>query len=57
MSVTEIKGFLGLCIYYQIWIRDFAVRANPLYQLMHRKGNSRVFEWGPEQQDTMDDLK
>ena len=24
-SVTEVKGFLGLCIYYRIWIRDFAV--------------------------------
>ena len=32
-SVTEVKGFLGLCIYYRIWIKDFAIRANPLYQL------------------------
>ena len=30
-SVTEVKGFLGLYIYYQIWIKDFTVRANPLY--------------------------
>ena len=45
----EVKGFLGFCIYYRIWIRDFAVRANSLYQLMYGKDNSRVFEWGLEQ--------
>ena len=57
-SVTEVKGFLGLCIYYQIWIRDFAVQADPLCQLTcGKKDNSRVFEWGPKQQESMDNLK
>ena len=56
-SVIEARGFLGLCIYYRIWIRDFTVRADPLYQLMCGKNNSQVFEWGPEQQDAMDELK
>ena len=28
--VMEVKGFAGHCVHYQIWIRDFAVRANPL---------------------------
>ena len=56
-SVMEVKGFLGLCVFYQIWIRYFAVRANPLYLLTCGKNNSRVFEWGLEQQDAIDDLK
>ena len=63
--MTEVKGFLGLCIYYWIWIKDFAVRANPLYQLTcgskcgstRSKDKNQIFEWGPEQQEAMDDLK
>ena len=54
-SVTEVKGFLGLCVYYRIWIRDFAVRADPLYQLT--RGKNQTFEWRPKQQEAMDDLK
>ena len=61
-SVMEVKGFLSLYVYYRIWIRDFAVRADPLYQLTRGKDkrgtdNSRVFEWGPKQQEAMDDLQ
>ena len=26
-SVTEVKGFLGIFVYYRIWIKDFVVRA------------------------------
>ena len=54
-SVTEVKGFLDLCIYYRIWIKNFAVRADPLYQLTH--GKNQTFEWGSKQQEAMDDLK
>ena len=54
-TVTEVKGFLGLCVYYRIWIKDFAIRANPLYQLTY--GKDRAFEWGSEQQEAMNDLK
>ena len=53
--VTEVKGFLGLCVYYWIWIKDFAVRADPLYQLT--RGKNQTFKWGQEQQEAMDDLK
>ena len=31
------------------------VRADPLYQLTHSK--NQTFEWGPKQQEAMDDLK
>ena len=40
-SVTEFKGFSGICVYYRIWIKDFSVHANTLYQLMH--GKNQVF--------------
>src|SRR5258706_7295089 len=56
-TVTEEKGFVGLCVYYRIWIKGFVIRANPLYQLTRGKGKDRAFEWGPEQQEAMDDLK
>src|SRR5258706_16022960 len=59
MTVMEVKGFLGLCVYYRIWIKDFAVPTNLLYKLTRgsKRGKDRVFEWGPEQQEAMDDLK
>ena len=36
-SITEVKGFLGLCVYYRVWIKDFAMRADPLYELTRGK--------------------
>lgn len=32
-NVTEVKGFLGLCVYYRIWVENFASIAGPLYRL------------------------
>ena len=43
-SVTEVKGFLGLCVYYRIWIKNFAMRADPLYELT--RGKNQVFFQG-----------
>ncbi len=54
-SITEVKGFLGLCVYYRVWIKDFAMRADPLYELTHRK--KQMFYWGQDQQAAMEDLK
>ena len=51
----EVEGFLGLCVYYRVWIKDFAMRADPLYELT--RGKKQVFYWGEDQQATMDDLK
>jgi hypothetical protein len=44
-SVRDVKAFLGLCVYYRIWIPYFTIRAGPLYKLL-RKGV--VFKWIPE---------
>ena len=40
-SIMEVKGFLGLCVYYRVWIKDFATRADPLYELT--SGKKQVF--------------
>lgn len=53
-GASDAKAFLGVCVYYRIWIRDFATRAAPIYSLF-RKGVP--FVWGTEQQAAMDDLK
>ena len=30
-NVTDVRAFIGLCVYYRIWIRDFSVIAEPLF--------------------------
>jgi hypothetical protein len=41
-SITEVRRFLGACVFYQIWIPHFAQTAEPLYKLL-RKGTK--FKW------------
>jgi hypothetical protein len=41
-STTEVRRFLGACVFYQIWIPHFAHIAEPLYRLL-RKGQN--FTW------------
>lgn len=53
-TTTEAKAFIGLCVYYRLWVRDFAVRAEPIFRLFRKKAS---FVWGFEQQEAMDDLK
>ena len=53
-SVTEIRMFLGTIGVCRVFIKDFAKLAGPLNHLL-RKGSQ--FEWGPEQDKSMKDLK
>src|SRR5450759_3475374 len=53
-SVSEVRRFLGACIFYRIWIIHFAHVADPLYELL-RKG--RRFEWSWRQVEAMKKLK
>ena len=41
-NVTDVSAFIGLCVYYRIWIRDFSVIAEPLFRLMKK---DQDFEW------------
>jgi Integrase zinc binding domain/RNase H-like domain found in reverse transcriptase/Reverse transcriptase (RNA-dependent DNA polymerase) len=53
-SITEVRRFLGACVFYQIWVPHFAHMADPLYKLL-RKGTK--FKWGQEQELAMEGLK
>jgi hypothetical protein len=53
-SLTEVRSFLGTCGVMRIFIKDFARLARPLVRLTRKEA---AFEWGNEQQDSMNSLK
>jgi len=53
-TLMEVHGFLGVCGVVQIWVKDFAMCARPLVILTKKEVD---FSWGPEQKDSMEDLK
>ena len=53
-SLTQVRGFLGVCGVLRIFIRDFASLTRPLVHLT-KKGVT--FDWGEPQQNGMQCLK
>ena len=53
-DVTSARAFIGVCVYYQIWIKNFAQVAAPIYHLLRK---NTPFIWGREQVEAMDLLK
>jgi transposase InsO family protein len=53
-SVTEVRGFLGVCTYYRIWISDYSEKAAPLFALLKK---STDFYWDSEHDEAMNELK
>ena len=53
-SVTEVRRFLGACVFYLIWIPHFAHVADALYELL-RKG--KRFHWDESHTKAMKKLK
>ena len=53
-DVTQARAFIGVCVYYRIWVKEFAIVADSIYRLM-RKGVE--WKWGREQDEAMDALK
>ena len=53
-NVTPPCTLMGVCVYYQIWIKNFAQVASPIYHLFKK---NIPFIWGKEQVKTMDLLK
>ncbi|KAK6181976.1 hypothetical protein SNE40_009751 [Patella caerulea] len=49
----EAESFLGFANYHRTFIKHFAEKAFPLYQITGKK----TFVWGPEQQSAFDKLK
>src|ERR1700741_1931990 len=53
-SVRDARGFLGLCVYYRIFVEGFSTLAAPILALF-RKGVA--FRWTSDCQQAMDQLK
>ena len=51
---TEARAFIGLCVYYRIWVEKFALVAEPIYRLLKKDAE---FIWDKEQTESMDRLK
>ena len=50
----EVHAFLGCCVYYRIWVRNFAVVGKALYELLKKNVE---FVWTEACNDAMDILK
>jgi hypothetical protein len=35
-SISEACAFIGICVYYQLWIKGFAKVAAPIYTLIQK---------------------
>ena len=53
-NITEVRRFLGACVFYQIWIPHYAHISEPLYKLLRKRNK---FFWGHEQDLAMAELK
>jgi len=53
-NLTDVRAFLGICVYYRIWIKDFLTIAEALFKLGRKK---EQFIWAKEQEEAMDTLK
>ena len=53
-SVTEARAFIGVCVYYRIWIPEFASIARPIFRLFQ---SGTPFDWGMPQILAMEKLK
>lgn len=53
-NITEARAFMGVCVYYRIWINYHAINAGPIYQLFKKNAE---FVWGPARAEAMDELK
>ena len=52
--ISDAKAFLGICVFYRIWVFHFAMIAEPIYRLT-KKG--MPWEWKDEQEEAMNNLK
>lgn len=53
-NTTEVRRFIGACLFYHIWIPHLPNVADPLYRLL-RKGQR--FQWEDDQSEAMKRLR
>ena len=69
-NMTEARAFIGIGVYYRVWIKDLSVVAEPIFRLFRhrhviskalqekkRKRNEVQFIWGAEQEKALGILK
>jgi hypothetical protein len=54
MTPKDVRMFLGVCVYYRIWIINFARQAAPLFDLLRKDSD---FKWTIEAGAAMEKLK
>jgi len=53
-DVTSVQAFIEVCMYYQVWIKNFVLIAASIFQLFKKKIK---FMWEREQKKVMNKLK
>ncbi|MBN3305975.1 NYNRI protein, partial [Amia calva] len=53
-NVSELRSFLGVCNYSRQFIEDYAEITKPLHELLQK---DKVFVWGPEQEQAVQEMK
>jgi len=53
-TLTEVRGFLGICGIIRIWVKDFVRCTKPLIILTKKDTD---FVWGLDQKASLEDLK
>ncbi len=53
-NITKAKSFIGICVYYRIWVKDFVIIAELVYRLF-KKGVT--WDQGNEQEKAIETLK
>ena len=53
-TLTEVRGFLGICGIIRIWVKDFVRCTKPLIILTKKDTD---FFWGLDQKTSLEDLK
>jgi len=53
-NLKEAHAFIGLCVYYQLWINQFTIISSSIYDLFKK---NIVFLWMLKQQQIMNKLK
>ena len=54
VCVSDARAFLGVCVFYYIWIQDYVTLAEPIYQLTQK---GMPWQWANKQEDAMNTLK
>jgi hypothetical protein len=53
-DIHEVRMFVGIAVYYRIWVMCFAIIAKPLFQLLKLGAE---WEWGENQRRAMNTIK